>query len=154
MFYSDTIMHKIYIDEGSFDFTYQLPQMFYSLIISSLLKSILNNLGLYEQKIILFKNNKNIPLGKTLLIIRCKFVMFLIINFVFLLFFWIYLGCFCAVYKNTQIHLLLEVVSSFGISFINPFFECLLPCILRIKSLRSKAKRPLMFRISKLLQFI
>ena len=28
-------MSKIYIDKDSFDFIYQLPQMFYSLIISS-----------------------------------------------------------------------------------------------------------------------
>ena len=37
MFYSDNAMHKIYIDKGAFDFTYQLPQMIYSLLISSIL---------------------------------------------------------------------------------------------------------------------
>ena len=37
----------------------------------------------------------------------------------FVLFFmWIYLGCFCAVYKKIQIHLLFDVLSSFGFSFI------------------------------------
>ena len=48
MFYSDSTMHKIYIDKGSFDFTYQLPLIIYSSIISSVLTSILNNFGLYE----------------------------------------------------------------------------------------------------------
>ena len=42
MFYSDETMHKIYIDAGSFDFTYQLPQMVYSFIISSILQVLLN----------------------------------------------------------------------------------------------------------------
>ena len=59
MFYSDSTMHKIYEDEGSFDFTYQLPQMFYSLIISSLLKIILNTLGLYGSNIVEIKNLNN-----------------------------------------------------------------------------------------------
>ena len=34
MFYSDSTMHKIYVDDGAFDFTYQLPQMVYSLILN------------------------------------------------------------------------------------------------------------------------
>ena len=42
MFYSDSTMHKIYVDEGAFNFIYQLPQMIYSLIISSVLKVLLN----------------------------------------------------------------------------------------------------------------
>ena len=58
MFYSDSTMNKIYVDEGSFDFTYQLPQMFYSLIISTILKTLLNFLGLYEKHILEMKNNK------------------------------------------------------------------------------------------------
>ena len=28
MFYSESTMHKLYVDKGSFDFTYQLPKMF------------------------------------------------------------------------------------------------------------------------------
>ena len=36
MFYSDETMHKIYVDEGAFDYIYQLPQMFYSFIISTI----------------------------------------------------------------------------------------------------------------------
>ena len=52
MFYSDSTMHKIYIDEGSFDFTYQLPQMVYSFIISTILENLINLLGLYENDIV------------------------------------------------------------------------------------------------------
>ena len=155
MFYSDSTMHKIYIDDGSFDFTYQLPQMFYSLIISTVLKSFLNIFGLCENDILEFKNNKNYDAKekqKLLFKIKCKILFFFIITNILLFFFWIYLGCFCAVYKNTQIHLLLDVSSSFGISFITPFFLCLLPGIFRIPSLRKKVKRPYMFKFSQILQ--
>ena len=156
MFYSDNTMHKILIDEGSFDFTYQLPQMIYSLIISSILKAILNYLGLYGKHIIDFKNieNKEINTENVLSNIKIKIILFFIITYIHLFFFWIYLGCFCAVFENTQIHLLLDVSSSFGISFITPFFKYLLPGMLRIPSLKDKTERPLMYKFSKLLQFL
>ena len=155
MFYSDETMHKIYIDKGSFDFAYQLPQMVYSLIISTILKAILNFLGLYERDIISFKNDKDKEDKngeKVLFKIRCKIILFFIITYILLFFFWIYLGCFCAVYKNTQIHLLLDVSSSFGLSFIIDIFINLLPGIFRIPSLKNKANRPLMYKFSQLLQ--
>ena len=153
MFYSDSTMHKIYIDQGSFDFTYQLPQMFYSFIISTLLQNLLNLLGLYEETIIEFKKEKNKKLiHKTIFNIKCKMILFFISTYLMIFCFWIYLGCFCAVYKNTQIHLLLDVLSSFGISFITPFFICLLPGVFRVSALKSKDERSCMFKFSKLFQ--
>ena len=157
MFYSDSTMHKIYLDEGSFDFTYQLPKMFYSLIISSILKAILNFLGLYEENIIAFKNiePKNLSIKRKLLFnIKFKISLFFIMTYILIVFIWIYLGCFCAVYKNTQIHLLLDVSSSFCLSFITPFFIYLIPGIFRMLSLRKKVERPLMFKFSQLLQLL
>ena len=157
MFYSDNTMHKIYIDEGSFDFTYQLPQMFYSLIISAILKSLLNYLGLYEKDIISFKNDKkrdSVSKEKVLHTIRLKIILFFIIGYLLLFFFWFYLGCFCAVYKNTQIHLFIGVLSSFGLSFITPIFINLFPGIFRIPSLKKNVNRPLMYKFSKFLQIV
>ena len=152
MFYSDSTMHKIYIDDGAFDFTYQLPQMVYSLIISLIIEVILNQLGLYDQDIIEFKKgNKN--KGKVISNIKCKIIIFFVIDYILLFFSWVYLGCFCAVYKNTQIHLFKDVVSSFFFSFITPFFIVLLPCIFRILSLKDKKdKKPILFKISRILQ--
>ena len=154
MFYSESIIHKIYIDNGSFDFTYQLPQMIYSFIISTFLKNIINVLGLYEPNIVIIKNSKNLKetIQKELFNIKCKIFLFFIFTYLIIFFSWFYLGCFCAVYKNTQIHLLKQVSSSFLISLITPFFIYLLPGIFRIKSLRDRTKRPLLFKFSKLLQ--
>ena len=155
MFYSDSTMHKIYIDEGFFDFTYQLPQMFYSLIISTILKSLLNFLGLYETNIIQIKNNKSsdIIIRREYFKIKIKMIFFFVFSFILLFFSWIYLGCFCAVYKNTQIHLLIDVASSFGISFITPIFINLIPGIFRIPSLKNnKKQRQCLFKFSKFLQ--
>ncbi len=151
MFYSDSTMHKIYTDEGSFDFVYQLPQMIYSFIISTILENLLNLLGLYEQDIIKYKNYKinNRNERNIYLRIKIKIIIFFVIIYVLLILFWIYLGCFCFVYKNTQIHLLLDVISSFCLSLVTPFFIILLPCIFRIISLRDKkGKRNLLYTFS------
>ena len=154
MFYSDSTMHKIYIDKGSFDFTYQLPQMFYSLLISSILNNLLSLLGLYEKNIIEFKASKNKDKNFKRIISRInkQIILFFIVTYLLLVFFWIYLGCFCSVYKNTQIHLLKDVSSSFALSFITPIFINLIPGIFRIPSIKAKGKRPIMFKFSQILQ--
>ena len=156
MFYSDSTMHKIYKDEGSFDFTYQLPKMVYSSIISAILKSLLNFLGLCEENIISFKKTRysNIAMQKVLYNIKCKISFFFMLTYILLIFLWFYLGCFCAVFKKTQIHLLKEVSLSFAISFITPFFIYLIPGIFRIPSLKQKVNRPLLFKFSKVLQLL
>jgi uncharacterized Tic20 family protein len=92
------------------------------------------------------ENKKESELNK----IKLKVLFFYIISYVFILFFWIYLGCFCAVYKNTQVHLLKEVLSSIAISFILPFFIYLIPGIFRIPAL--KRENISLYRFSKILQ--
>ena len=75
------------------------------------------------------------------------------ISFLFFLSFWYYLGCFGAVYKNTQIHLIKDTLISFGLSLIYPLFLNLLPAIIRIPSLRMKNNKCL-YKISKIIQTI
>ena len=149
MFYSDSTMHKIYVDYGKFDFIYQLPQMIYSFIISTNLENLLNNFG--QQHIIEIKNN-NVNKEKLLKKIKIKIILFFIIANILLFFFLIYLCCFCALYKNTQIHLLIDVFSSFGISWITPFIVVFLSCVFRLISLKTKkGKNPLLFKFSNFL---
>ena len=156
MFYSDSTMHKIYVDYGKFDFIYQLPKMIYSLVISSILETLLNFLGIYEKDISELKKNKKNKENKenkekTVMKMKIKIIIFFILINILLFLFWIYLGCFCAVYKNTQIHLLLDVTSSFSLSFLTPFVIILLPCFFRILSLRNKrGKNKCLFKFSKI----
>ena len=159
MFYSDDTLHQIYVDEGKFDILYQLPQMIYSSLISFFLEFILGNFGLFEENILdTRKRKKNKEALLKILkdisrVIRKKIILFFIITYLLTFAFWIYLGCFCAVYKNTQIHLLKEVLSSFAISFVSPFFSYLIPSILRIIALQNKKNdRSYLYIISKFLQ--
>ena len=102
-----------------------------------------------EKNAIIFKK-KIIQVSK---IIEYKFIFFFIISFLLSLFFWYYLGCFCAVYKNTQLHLLKDSAISFAFSLFYPFGYYLIPGIFRIPSLHKKTRKHL-YNFSKLLQTI
>ena len=157
LFFNDDTMHKIYEDEGKFNFVYQIPQILYSSTISIVLIMIVKMLALTEKNILNIKNAKIIDLDKIYKseskCINYKFIMFFIFIFVFLLLFWYYVGCFCAVYKNTQIHLLSDTLISFVSSMLYPFLLYLLPGIFRIPALKNEEKKgEYMYNFSKIIQ--
>ena len=57
-FFTDSTMHKIYEDEGIFNFIYLLPKIIYSTLISSIIFSIIKNVSLSDKKIIEFKKKR------------------------------------------------------------------------------------------------
>ncbi len=154
LFFNDATMHKIYKDEGKFNFIYQLPNIVYSTLISSIINIILKFLSLSENKIIEIKNNdKKDNINEIKKCFKIKFILFYILNFILLLSFWFYVSCFCAVYKNTQIHLIKDTLVSFGLSLLYPFGLCLLPGIFRIPSLRAiKRDKECMYKLSIIIQ--
>ena len=153
-------MHKIYDDGGDFNFIYQLPQIIYSTIISIIIDSIISYLGLSQDDILSVKHVKDIKninkrATEVLRTLHIKFILFFIVNFLFLVLYWYYLGCFCAVYTNTQIHLIKDTLISFGTSFITPLGKSLVPGIFRILSLKKHSKgNKLVYKLSKILQKI
>ena len=159
LFFNDSTMHEIYSDGGEFDFIYQIPQILYSSIISSVLILLVKFLALSEKNVLKIKNAKKEELTQTYKSeskkIKIKFLIFFIITFIFSLVFWYYVGCFCAVYKNTQIHLLTDTLISFATSLSYPLLLYLLPGIFRISSLKDKKKKSeCRYNFSKIIQFI
>ena len=153
LFFTDSTMHKIYKDKGSFVIIYQIPQIFYSSIISSIINIIIKTLSLSEKNIIQLKNEEN-KKKKASELIKCliiKYIFFFILTFLFLLFFWYYLSCFCAVYRNTQIHLIKDTMISFTFSLFYPLGINLIPGTFRIPSLKSSKKNKKgLYNISKI----
>ena len=87
--------------------------------------------------------------------LKVKFFLFFVIEFSLLLLFWYYLSCFCAVYKNTQIHLIKDTLISFGLSLVYPLLLYLIPGVFRIPALRAKkANMECLYKFSKMLQLI
>ena len=160
LFFNDDTIHKIYEDEGKFNFIYQLPQIVYSTLISTFLNLLFKLLALSEGQIISFKENKKTnglkkredELRKLL---KIKFLLFFIFGTIFLISFWYYISMFGAIYTNTQIHLIKDTLISFGLSLCYPIGIYLLPGIFRIPSLSNiKNKRNCLYTFSKILQVI
>ena len=134
LFFDDSTMNKIYEDKGSFNLIYQLPQIIYSSLISSIINMILEFLSLSEGSILNLKNNKikrnlNHRVTKLKKILNIKFALYFFLSFLLLLLFWYYLSMFCSVYRNTQIHLIKDTLISFLLPFVYPFIIYLVPGI-------------------------
>ena len=158
LFFTDDTIHKIYEDEGIFNFIYHFPQIIYSTIISAVINIIVKKLSLTEKQIVELKGEKNSidfdsKILKLVKFLRLKFILFYIISGIFLLFFWFYLSCFCAVYRNTQNHLIKDTLLSFILSLLYPFVLNLLPIVIRIPAIKSRDKE-LVYKISKIIQII
>ena len=158
LFFNDSTIHEIYEEGGQYNINYQLPQILYSSLITSIFNMIIRFLSLSEKNILKLKNDKkNVDLigkkNKLKKILRVKFIWFFNISLLFLILFWYYLSCFCAIYKNTQFHLLKDILISFGFSLIYPLIIYLIPGIFRISSLKNN-KKSCLYKISKIIQLI
>ena len=160
LFFNDSTMHKIYEDEGSFNFIYQIPKILYSTIISVTINFIILFLSLTEKDIIKIKTKADEKkeslddiIASTEKCLKLKIIIFFSLNFLFLIFFWYYLSSFCAVYRNTQTHLFKDASISYLLSMLYPFGLSLLPGFFRIPALRKNDKE-FLYKISKLVQLV
>ena len=121
---------------------------------------VVKSLSLSEKNILEIKHENNYRKSqrKIITVLKClkiKFFLFFLISFIFLDLFWYSLSCFCAVYSNTQIHLLKDTTLSFCLSLIYPLFINLLPGFFRIRSLKKKEhNQQCLYKASKIIQLI
>ena len=144
-FFTDETMNKINNDHGKFDILYQIPQLLYSTLISSSINFILKLLSLSEKQILIIKQEKNLlnvkkRTNNIIKYLKIKLAFFFVLSFLFMLFFWYFISCFCTVYKNTQKILIIDTLISFALSMIYPFVINFIPGFLRIPALRANAK--------------
>ena len=159
-FFNDKSMHKIYEENGSYNFIYQLPQIVYSTLISSVISFIMRYLSLSEKGIIKIKQLSKISkmVNQTFIMVksfRLKLIIFNVLGSITLVFAGYYITMFCSVYTNTQIHLLKDTISSFGLTLFYPFGLYLIPGIFRIPSLKSHDKNKIcLYRTSQMISLI
>ena len=157
LFFRDSTMKYIFVNEGKYDFLYQIPQVLYSTMISSTITFILKNLSLSQNDIIDLKRESDKKKAKkkgneVKKRLKIKLYIFLFVGLALLLFCWYYITAFCAVYPNTQIHLINDSLISFGISMLYPFIINLLPGFLRIPSLKAvKKDKECMYKTSQII---
>ena len=159
LFFNDSTMHQIYVDNGKFNFIYQIPKIIYSTLISAFINLLVKALALTEKSIIEIKSKSKKQIidekekKRINIIIKLKIILFYVISSLLYLFFWYYLGCFCAVYENTQTHLIKDTFMSFLLSMIYPLFINMIPGIFRINAIKNKNRR-ILYKLSQLFQLI
>ena len=155
LFFDDEAIEKIFEEKGKFNFINQLPLIIYSTIISLALFSILDYLALTGDSVLEVKKRKVAKIAEkkaneTLKISQIKFIFFFILSFFFMLACWYYMTCFCAVYRNTQYHLLKDTLIGFGTSMLSPLAAKLAPAFFRIYAIKKRSQ--IFFRISQFIQ--
>ena len=159
-FFTDDTMHKLYEDKGKYNIVYRIPQIFFSTIISAIINVLLKTLSLTEKSILSVKQEKDIKnrLEKSKSIqrnLRFKFLIYFILSIVFMLFFWYFISCFCAVYTNTQFVLIKDTLVSYALSMVYPFVLNLLPGFFRIPALKAeKGDKAYQYKLSQYIALI
>ena len=125
LFFNDSTMHKIYLDQGKFNFIYQIPKILLSSLITGIITTISKMTALSEEKIILLKNEKDLKIledkkMEMYKIFGIKYVIFFIASFILFFIFGYYVSIFCVVYAfNKRFCYQLQCI--FIISFRNIF---------------------------------
>ena len=91
LFFSENTFHFIYKDGGSFDFIYNLPQIIYSSLISSVIDIIIRTLSLSAKTILQLK--KDIMTQKTHIEVK-GVIRFLLIKFIFFFYYLLFISYF------------------------------------------------------------
>ena len=162
LFFNDETMNNIYKAEGTYDASYQIVQIIYSSLIATIISNLIKYFSLSENEVLDLKEeirkNSNIinkKLKKLFLKLKIKFALFFLITPIILFVFWFYMTCFCGIYKNTQMHLIIDTIISFFTSFIFPFVTSLVPGIFRKLSLKSEKKNKIyLYKFSQFLENI
>ena len=158
LFFTDSTMHTIYKDENNF--IYRFPHIIYSSIITTIINNLIKYFSLSEKNILELKNEKDkeiidLKLEKLFKCLLIRFTLFFEISIIFLILFWYYLSCFCAVYRNTQRYLIKDTFICFAFSLLYQFIINLLPGIFRIRSLNTENdNNQCMYKFSKVLQLL
>ena len=161
LFFDESNFHQIYEDEGKYNFKYQLSNVLFSAIISTIiLRLMLQFLVLTDKDILQVKlqTTKNMAVNMKKQKLKCmkiKFAIFFILNFILLGLFWYYLTCFNAIYENTQVYLIENTFISFAFSLFYPFIINLFPMMIRMSSIHSKSKdQDCIYKVSQIFQLI
>ena len=160
LFFVDKTMHNIYKSEGQLGLLSHIPHIFYSTIISSIISITIKMLALSNKDMLKIKqinNNEKAIKESSILFdkLKIKFNLFFLFNFILLLLFWYFISAFCAVYKNTQIILIKNTLSSFVLSLLYPLGLNLIPGLLRIPALKSESQnKELLYKFSQIIAFI
>ena len=136
-FFNDKVIHQIYLDEGSYNFSYQLKIICLSALISSIF--------LYLAKCIFIIKKNDINISRII-----KYVDFVfILVFVVFIFYWIYVGSFTSVFIKSQKHICYNFLFTIVARIIYEIILTIISVCLRKIAIRTKS--PNLYKFSVIL---
>ena len=157
LFFNQSVIHKIYIDKGIYNFSYFLTYIIKSFIISHIIIIIIRYLSLTDRNINEIKGKKIKDLKNKAKRVKKDIIKksncFFIMGLLFLFFLWYYLSFFGAVFHGSQFYPIKNTLICLGIAQIYPFMINILPGIFRIPALKNY-NRECLYKISQIIQLI
>ena len=138
IFVNDTTLHDLFIYNGKIGFLSNFNKIWFSILISTIIKNILMFVSFPENDILkikkivtnnVSKRNQEMQELKSIVMIRCY--IFFFVNIIILSFIWIYIVCFFMIFKNTQIYVIKNTLISFAISMLIPFISYFIPAYIK-----------------------
>jgi len=153
LFFNDEIMRAIYIYKGNTDAAVHIPNIILSSICSIIMSFIVRLLTYNERtinEIIIEKSPENkidkLELAKRSS--RIKTIVFFSVSSFIIMVCWYYVSAFCAVFKNSQGHYLINTLVSFIICMLWPVITSWITVGLRKLSLNKKS--PALYKASQI----
>jgi hypothetical protein len=137
LFFNESSIHKIYQDEGIYYLSFFIPKILFSFFISHFLYTLIKYIFLCERNIVNFKNNSKEKFGKIKSLLSFKYISYFILCFLFFVLFWYYLSSFCAVFKNSQMQLIINTLLGYVFSLFIPFLIAFITGYFRFYGLKS-----------------
>ena len=145
IFFFDKIIDKIYDNKGKYSLKTQILNILICSLIFSFTIILVRFIITCHKKYIKLKEYENLEeakkesysIHKSLII---RYIIFIIVGIILLLFCWYFIHSFCAIFQCTQNHLFLNAFLSFILSMIYSFIYCLIPASFRYLGLKKNKK--------------
>ncbi len=158
LFYTDSIISSVYQYKGNLLAAIHIPNIIFSSLGCLIMFFLIRLITLSEKDIMKIRYENDInkaqeAAGKTSKCLKIKVGILFSISILLLACFWYYVAAFCAVFKNSQIHYLCNILICFILCNLWPFVTCLFAPIFRIISLKN-GKSEGMYKFSQILAYI
>ena len=150
LFFNDSLMRQIYIYRGDTRAALHIPNIILSSLCCLLINLIINLISLNGRDIYKIKKEPKIS-EQIKKYIKIKILILFFVSFALIGLCWYYISAFCAVFKNSQVHYLINVLIAFIVCNIWPCVICLIPSALRKHSFSKKSS--FFYKTSKILAY-
>ncbi|MBR4260759.1 MAG: hypothetical protein IKQ33_02245, partial [Clostridia bacterium] len=151
LFFNDKIMRSIYIYNGNTDAALHIPNIILSSLFCLISNLLIKFVSLSERTLLQIKN-KTKSKEDVEKIIKIKTYILFIISFILIGLCWYYVSAFCAIFKNSQGHYLINVLVAFIVCNIWPCVTTLIAPAMRRYAIKNDSS--CMYNASKVVAYI